>query len=107
MIELDRGQDDVVREVMIELGDLVPERGIVLVPFQNEGFAGLERGDLKTIRKILGYAADEIARIAAGMREDVSEQARRRGFTVRPGDNEIPRGAEHELFHRFGKRRIG
>ena len=79
VVELDRGQDRGARTVVIELRALVEVRGVVLVALDHEVGALAQQPALTERDR---HAADEQARIATRLAQDVRDQRGRRGLAV-------------------------
>ena len=103
MIELDVVDDGDVRQVFQELGGLVEEGAVVLVPFDHELAAA---ADAIAALEVLGDAADEHARIGAAVRQQPPGQRRRRRLAVRAGDDDRPRAPEEMVADRLGQRAV-
>jgi hypothetical protein len=107
VIELDVVDDADVREVLEELRSLVEECAVVLIPFDDEVAAVAEPVARTACAQIPGDAADEDARIGAGVREDPSRQRGRGRLAVRSCDDDGPRAPEKVIADGFGQRAVG
>ena len=103
VIELDVVDDGDVRQVFQELGGLVEECAVVLVPFDHELPAA---ADAIAALEVLGNAADEHARVGAAVRQQPPRQRRGRGLPVRAGDDDRPGAPEEMIADRLGQRAI-
>ncbi len=91
MIELKVIQDRRARAVMDELGALVAEGGVVLVGLDDEERRIVEpRRNAETLR----HAADQEARIQAGLFQYPGQQRRRRRLAVGAGNAQHPATAQ-------------
>ena len=96
VVVLDVVDDGDVGQVFEELGGLVEERAVVLVPFDDELAAA---ADPVAAAEVLGDAADEHARVGAAMRQQPAGQRRGGRLAVRAGNDDRarrPRGNDRE-----------
>ena len=106
VVELNIVDDRNVRQVLEELGRLVEERAVVLVPFDDE-VASLSHaiaGSL--VAKIARDAADEHTRIRARIGQHPPGQRGCCGLPVRACDDDRPRAPEKMLAYGFRQRTV-
>ena len=106
MVELDVVDDGDVGQILQELRGLVEERAVVFVALDDE-VAPLPHAVARAmVAEIPGDAADEHARVDAGMRQHPAGQRRRRGLAVRAGQHDRARPPQELLANGLGQRAV-
>src|SRR2546422_572658 len=89
--------------VVEEFRAAIPERGFVLVPFEDELFTAAESVALS---KILGDAANQKVRLLPCRVKNPGEHRRCGGFAMRSADHDRVLARKKEFFERLGQRTI-
>jgi hypothetical protein len=92
VVELEVVQDRGARPVVHELAALVEEGGVVLVGLDDEGLARPEPGRHAEVHR---HAADQEARLQAGLVQDPGQHRGGRGLAVRAGHGQHVSPRQH------------
>ena len=92
-----------LRMVVQKFRPLVEKRGIVLVAFEDKFVSAAQA---EAAPKIFGHAADQEIRMPPGVMQNPGKHGRRRGFSMRAGDDERIVARQKEFLERLRKRTI-